>query len=384
MSQSSKIDFLYLSESDMIEAGVLDGKKCIDTMCDVMELLSKGDYLLGGRDNNSHGIGMGFPKEPKFPGMPKDGPDRRYMAMPAYLGGRFQKTGQKWYGSNKENNDKGLPRSILMVTLNDADTGAPIAYMSGNLVSAMRTGAVPFVAARYVARKDSSVLSLIGAGVIGTASLRCAMGDYPNINTIKIKASSVTSRSAKRMEKYIHENYPQVEHVIICETLEQAIRDVDIICEAVSVHNEDDVPMVKEEWIKPGAVFLSSMNLVFEEDFLLNRASKIIDNWKMYPEFLEGMLKRQKKEGVKRPLGCVGANFLNLKNHGKLKEEEVPLIGDYVRGIAPKRKSEDEIFIIGACGMPIEDVGWGYDCYCNALEKGIGTKLNLWDEPYIY
>ena len=53
MSETSKIDFLYLSEKDMIEAGVLDGKRCVDTMSEVMELLSREDYLLGGPTSNS-------------------------------------------------------------------------------------------------------------------------------------------------------------------------------------------------------------------------------------------------------------------------------------------------------------------------------------------
>ena len=34
-------------------------------------------------------------------------------------------------------------------------------------------------------------------------------------------------------------------------------------------------------------------------------------------------------------------------------------------------------------GMPILDVGWGYECYTKALEKGIGTKLKLWDTPFM-
>lgn len=49
------------------------------------------------------------------------------MAMPAYLGGVFDMAGMKWYGSNCANKEKGLPRSILMLTLNDKDTGAPVA-----------------------------------------------------------------------------------------------------------------------------------------------------------------------------------------------------------------------------------------------------------------
>ncbi len=50
---------------------------------------------------------------------------------------------KKFYGSNGRNVRKGLPRSILMATLNDVETGQPLAYMSANLLSAMRTGAVP-------------------------------------------------------------------------------------------------------------------------------------------------------------------------------------------------------------------------------------------------
>ena len=69
---------------------------------------------------------MSFPEHPAFPNMPRNGPDRRFMAMVAYLGGRFNITGEKWYGSNKENLGKGLPRSILMCMLNDPDTGRPL------------------------------------------------------------------------------------------------------------------------------------------------------------------------------------------------------------------------------------------------------------------
>ena len=379
----TKIDLLYLSEKDVIEAGVLDGKKCVDCMSEVMALLSKGDYRLGGDNANSHGIMMQFPKESEIEDMPKDGPDRRYMAMPAYLGGRFHMAGQKWYGSNKENTAKGLPRSILMVTLNEVDTGAPLAYMSGNLISAMRTGAVPFVAARYYARKDSSVLSIIGAGVIGTASTICAMAEYPSIKTIKIKAGSVSSPSAKKLKDYIQEHYPQVENIEICSTLEEAVKDADIICEAVSTKDVNEHPYLKEEWLKPGAVILSSMNLVFDDDFIANRAALVIDNWRMYEDWLEAELKRQKEAGKERKIGVCGTNFLNLVRKGKLEKSSVPLIGDLVRGVAKGRTSEDQIVVIGACGMPIEDVGLGKDIYESAMEKGIGTKMNLWDEPYL-
>ena len=61
--EDTKIEFLYLSEEDMIEAGVLDAGKCVDTMGEVMTLLSEGDCMMGGRNRNNHGIQLMFPKK---------------------------------------------------------------------------------------------------------------------------------------------------------------------------------------------------------------------------------------------------------------------------------------------------------------------------------
>lgn len=129
-SVSTRIDFIYLSEPDMIRAGVTDMAACVDTMEEMFALLYRGDYRMAGASNNSHGSIVLFPENSPFPGMPTATPDRRFMAMPAYLGGRFRTAGMKWYGSNIENRQKGLPRSILTFVLNDADTGAPLAFMS--------------------------------------------------------------------------------------------------------------------------------------------------------------------------------------------------------------------------------------------------------------
>lgn len=56
---------------------------------------------------------------------------------------------------------------------------------------------------------------------------------------------------------------------------------------------------------------------------------------------------------------------------------------DIVNRISPGRKSQDEIVVCSSGGMPIEDVAWGYECYRKAAELGIGTKLNLWNEPFM-
>src|SRR5699024_7216936 len=97
------------------------------------------------------------------------------MAMPAYLGGRFNNTGVKWYGSNAANRTRGLPRSIHTFVLNDTDTGAPKAIMSANLLSAYRTGAVPGVGVKHLAVENAETVGIVGPGVMSRTILGAAL-----------------------------------------------------------------------------------------------------------------------------------------------------------------------------------------------------------------
>ena len=119
----SKVEFLFLSKPDMIEAGVLDMAGCVDTLDEAFAIMGQGDYLMGGPSRHEHGVMLHFPEEPLGPRMPTAGPDRRFMAMISYLGGDYHLCGTKWYGSNAANPKRGLPRSILLVIINDPDTG---------------------------------------------------------------------------------------------------------------------------------------------------------------------------------------------------------------------------------------------------------------------
>ena len=68
----TKVDFLYLSEPDMVKAGVKDMKQCVEVMERLLVTLNKGDYVMGGKNHNSHGCMIMFPDDPQFPGMPKN------------------------------------------------------------------------------------------------------------------------------------------------------------------------------------------------------------------------------------------------------------------------------------------------------------------------
>ena len=370
----SKIDFLYLSEPDMIKAGVKDMKSCVDVMEDLLITLYKGDYVMGGANHNSHGCMIMFPDDPQFPGMPKNADDRRFMAMPAYLGGSYQMAGLKWYGSNVENKKVGLPRSILMMILNDKDTGAPLALMSANLVSAYRTGGIPGVGAKYLARKDSRVVSIIGPGVMGKTSLAAFVSVCPNLDTVKIKGRS--QRSLDAFTRFIREELPQIKNIEICDSVEEAVKDSDIISFTTTVRDDvSSFPYINGDWIKKGALISMPSAARFDDDFLAG-CKLVVDNSKLYEAWEE-----EYPYPTYPQVQIIGTKFTDLKHDGKIKAEDIIDITDIIEKRHPGRTSDDEIIVYSVGGMPVEDIAWGGTVYRNAVKLGIGIKLPLWDKP---
>ena len=370
----SKIDFLYLSEPDMIKAGVKNMKSCVDVMEDLLVTLYKGDYVMGGANHNSHGCMIMFPDDPQFPGMPKNADDRRFMAMPAYLGGSYQLAGMKWYGSNVDNKKVGLPRSILMMMLNDKDTGAPLALMSANLVSAYRTGGIPGVGAKYLARKDSKVVSIIGPGVMGKTSLAAFVSVCPNLDTVKIKGRS--QRSLDAFTRFIREELPQIKNIEICDSVEAAVKDSDIISFTTTVRDDvSSFPYINGDWIKKGALISMPSAARFDDDFLAG-CKLVVDNSKLYEAWEE-----EYPYPTYPQVQIIGTKFTDLKHDGKIKAEDIIDITDIIEKRHPGRTSDDEIIVYSVGGMPVEDIAWGGTVYRNAVKLGIGIKLPLWDKP---
>lgn len=372
------IDFLFLNEEDMIKAGVRDMPACIEAMEEVITCLNAGDYVMGGENHNSHGSQVSFPKESPFPNMPKDeGDDRRFMAMPAYIGGSFDLMGMKWYGSNMTNREKGLPRSILTVMLNDKDTGAPIALMSANLLSAYRTGAIPGVGAKYLVRKDAKVCAICGPGVMGRTSLSAIMAVCPGIDTLKVKGRGKSS--LQRFIADVKEEYPTLKSVEAVETVEELIKDADVISFANSGGTDPSTyPFVQKEWIKPGAVLIGVSAFDMDPGELAT-CSLVVDNIKLYEAWAE--------EFPYPSFGAnniIGSKFTDMVHDGLLTMEDITDLGDIISGKKKGRVSEDQIFVYSVGGMPVEDVAWGKVCYEKAKKMGLGTVLKLWDRPEMH
>lgn len=375
MHMDTRIKFLYLSEPDMIKAGVKNMDQCVEAMEDLLVTLNKGDYVMAGVNHNSHGAQVIFPDDPQFEGMPKNADDRRFMAMPAYLGGKYQMAGMKWYGSNCENKASGLPRSILMMMLNDKDTGAPLALMSANLVSCYRTGAIPGVGAKYLARKDSETVTIIGPGVMGRTCLLAFLSVCPKITTVKVKGRGL--RSLHAFEEFVKKECPQIQQVIVCDSMEEAVKDSDIICvTSTAPVKEIDFPYIAEDWVKKGALICLPSAARFDDDFLINRCKKVVDNYKLYEAWAEEF-PYPSYEMVQ----IIGSKFTDYLHEGRIQREDIVDIADIINKKHPGRESDNEIIVYSVGGMPVEDIAWGGTVYRNALKEGIGVELPLWDQP---
>ena len=375
---NTKIDFIYLSEPDMIKAGVTDMPGCVDAMEEMFVLLHKGDYRMAGPNSDSHGAMITFPEESPFPTMPKPTADRRLMAMPAYLGGDFQTCGVKWYGSNIANREHGLPRSILMFTLTDVVTSAPLAYMSANLLSAYRTGAIPGVGARYLARKDSKVIGLLGPGVMGKTTVASFMAACPELDTIKIKGRG--KDSLDRFLSWVKEEFPQLVNVEVVDSVEAVVRDSDLVtyCNSGETGDPSTYPIVKREWVKPGAFLAMPASCSLDDGMSDDSVRKVMDSIGLYEAWYEEVPKPAHNN-----IPLIGMRFMDMIADGLMKHEELEDLGAIIAGDTPARKNDDEIIILSVGGMPVEDVAWATKIYRNALENNIGVKLNLWDEPVL-
>lgn len=367
---SSKLVFKFLSQKDMIAAGVTDMKHCTDVMDEAFTLFGKGDYVMGGSTRNSHGQRIWFPKEPKFEGMPKGGPDQRFMTLPGYLGGRFKVCGNKWYGSNVNNpKNHGLPRSILTMQLNDAETARPLAIMECNILSGMRTGAVVGLSARYLARDNSETLGVIAAGPISKYCTTAIVKELPSLK--KVVVFDINKDAARC---FCDEMSAKLDiDVSVVSTFEDAVKGQDVITSAIS---GDHTPLFEDKWLKEGALLTLPGRANVEDDFL--RTAYIVpDAWEMQKTYkIEGLMLPENERTIPH------IQLHNLVDSGDIKESDIHDLGQLAAGIAMIDKNSDQRKYFISNGMILQDIAWAMTLYENAVAKGIGQDLVLWDAPY--
>lgn len=164
--------------------------------------------------------------------------NKTLIYMPCYTP---EVIGTKMLTMFPENAKLGLPSIDGLVILNDAKTGAPLAVLDGQAVTAWRTGAVGGVAIRHLSDQDAHTVGIIGAGVQGfyQAVYACAAR---KIHTVYFYNHSDRDLSDyfERLKKVIA--HPGIK-VVQCKSAEELARLSDIICTATP----SEIPVLPDD-----------------------------------------------------------------------------------------------------------------------------------------
>jgi ornithine cyclodeaminase len=181
--------------------------------------------------------------------------------------------GVKVVGDFVGNYEIGLPSEIGMLTLFDPDSGAPLAILNATTLTAMRTGAMTALGAKYLARKDSKVLGHIGARGSSYWNIRLLnhLFDFAEIRVHSRRPESrnaFANRLARDLRKPVH----------AVDDWRTCVEGADIVVEASRL--EQPVPLLKTAWIKPGSLVIPYGTMSAVELSLTDIMSKVVvDDW---------------------------------------------------------------------------------------------------------
>jgi len=238
---------------------------------------------------------------------------------------------------------RGLDTHLGLVILHDGETGAPKAIMNASAITAIRTAAVSAVATKLLAREDARVLAILGAGVQAQSHLEA----IPIVRDIK--EVRIFSRSPEKAKKLL-----TTENRQLTTTAEQAVRGADIIVTATSSKE----PVVKREWIKPGAHINAVGSSV--------KTSREIDTETMKAaSFFIDRRESTLNESGDYLMSGVGPDHIRAE------------IGDILIGKAKGRTSKDEITLFKSLGLAIEDLASAQFLFTEAQRRGRGAWVDF-------
>jgi len=168
------------------------------------------------------------------------------LFMPSsYADDQGQALAIKFVSVYPQNNAQNLPLIHAAVLLIDSENGVPLALLEGSSLTAIRTGAGCGAATDILARQDSQVVAIFGAGVQGRTQL-AAICAVRSVETVW-----VFDPDHKQVHNFIKEmtgigDVPNdLRHA---ESPDQATVQADIICTATTSHT----PVFLDEYRKPG------------------------------------------------------------------------------------------------------------------------------------
>ncbi len=319
--------FLYLSRQD-VEAVNLP-------MTEIVEAL----------DQMFREKGQGKVEMPPKPGI-HTRPDAFIHAMPAYIPS-LQSAGLKWVSGYPDNQRKGLPYIAGLLILNDPDTGIPLAVMDCTWITAKRTGAATAIAAKYLARKDSSTVGIIACGVQGRSNLEALASLF------KIQKVKAYDLHPEVRDRYIKEMSEQLQiEIEPANNPRESVKDMDIVVTSGPILKHPQ-PTIEPGWLARGA-FASPVDF---DSYWQGTALQEID--KLATDDI--------------------AQMAYYRQEGYFQDTPRPYadLGEIAAGKKPGRESDDERTMSMNLGLALDDMATAIRVYQRARGQGIGVELPL-------
>ena len=275
--------------------------------------------------------------------------------MPSYLE-ELDTSAVKIVNVHPDNRKKyNLPTVMAVIVLINPENGAPIAIMGGTTVTDMRTGAAGGVAAKYLARKDSKIVGLVGAGAQARTQLMALLEVYKRLEEVR-----VWSRSKETKQKFVAETEPIYGHlckITAVETIKEAVEGADIVVTTTPSRQ----PLIMNTMVSSGTHFnCIGADAPGKEELdpaILKRAKIVVDDWEQASHSGE----------INVPL-----------SQGIITKENIwAEIGEIVAGLKPGREKPDEITVFTSTGLAIQDAVTAKIAYDKAIEKKIGRWIKI-------
>jgi alanine dehydrogenase len=276
------------------------------------------------------------------------------LFMPAYLGDS-ETTVLKLVSVYPDNPSLGLPTILALVAVVDGRTGRPLALMDGTYLTALRTGAASGVATDLLAREDSSVLALFGAGVQGRSQLEAVCAVRP---IEEVKVFDPDQEAARRLVEETAGRGPVPHRILIVTSPTEAVLDADVVVTATTSQQ----PVFDGADVGPGthvnAIGAYTPETRELDEELVRRAKIVVDT----------------REGC---LAEAGDLIMPLRA-GLISEADIHAeLGEIIRGLKPGRENESEITLFKSVGTAVQDAAVARAALDRAEQKALGTIVAL-------
>ena len=250
--------------------------------------------------------------------------------------------------------ENGLPTVMAVITLIEPSTGAPIAIMGGTTITDMRTGAAGAVAAKYLARKDSKILGLVGAGAQARTQLLALLEVF---DFDEVRVWSRTEETKKRFVAEIQEGFGNRIQVIPVGSIGEAVKKADIVVTTTPSRK----PLVTNDMVSAGMhINCIGADAVGKQELdpeILKRAKIVVDDWAQASHSGE----------INVPL-----------SNGVISKENIwEEIGKIVAGLKPGRQGRDEITVFVSTGLAVQDAITAEIAYRKALANKVGRFIKI-------